>query len=108
MSTRPRQGRYKPGKGSRRLPIPVRAIDFVMYCTGNMRATSTFYQRLFGLKKGGEWNNSWSEFTTSPVTFCLNGPTDKPEWGWQGAAVVAFAVPNINAAIAACRRHKVK
>jgi predicted enzyme related to lactoylglutathione lyase len=79
-----------------------------MYCTRDMVKTRSFYQRLFGLKKGGEWNGMWSEFATSPVTLCLNGPSDKPEWNWQGPAVVALAVENIQAAFAECRRRKVK
>lgn len=42
---------------ARKSPIAVRAVDFVMYCTKDMRKTRGFYQRLFGLKKGHEWNN---------------------------------------------------
>lgn len=49
----------KPKKRShaRKSPIAVRAVDFVMYYMKNMRKTRGFYQRLFGLKKGHEWNN---------------------------------------------------
>jgi predicted enzyme related to lactoylglutathione lyase len=89
-------------------PVPVRAVDFVMYCARDMRRTRAFYQRLFGLKRGEEWNDFWSEFFTSPVTLCLNGPDRRPKWNWQGPAAVALAVPDIHAAIAECRRHKVK
>ena len=49
---------------TRRPPIQVRALDFVVYNTRNMRKTRAFYQKLFGLKKGHEWNDSWSEFRT--------------------------------------------
>src|SRR6266704_4047029 len=91
------------------VPIPVRAIDFVMYCAKDIRRTRTFYQRLFGLKRGGEWNDFWSEFSTSPVTVCLNGVSKRrPDWNWQGPAAVAFAVEDIHAAIGQCRRRKVK
>ena len=89
-------------------PIAVRAVDFVMYCTKDMRKTRGFYQRLFGLKKGGEWNNFWSEFQTEPLTLCLNGPSEKPKWNWQGAACVALAVDDVPTAIATCRKRRVK
>jgi len=92
----------------RKPPLPVRAVDFIMYCSRNMRRTRKFYRELFGLKRGGEWNDFWSEFKTSPVTLCLNGPSNRPNWNWQGPAAIAFAVPDIHAAIAACRRRKVK
>lgn len=98
----------KQTRSKNRPPIPVRAIDFVMYCTPDMKKTRTFYQKLFGLKKGGEWNGFWSEFETSPVTLCLNGPSEKPDWNWQGPATVALAVEDIQAAFAECRRRKVK
>ena len=89
-------------------PIPVRAVDFVMYCTQNMGRTRAFYQKLFGLKRGSEWGSFWSEFDTSPVALCLNGPGHKPKWNWQGPAAIALAVADIHAAIAQCRRRKVK
>ncbi len=38
---------------SRSAAIPVRAIDFVMYNTKNIRRAREFYQKLFGLKRGG-------------------------------------------------------
>jgi predicted enzyme related to lactoylglutathione lyase len=92
----------------RRPPIPVRAVDFVMYCTRNPRRTRAFYQRLFGFKRGEEWNDFWSEFKTSPVTLCLNGPGQKPKWDWQGSAAVALGVDDVHAAIKHCRRRRVK
>lgn len=101
------------GKPTRRLkrsaaPIPVRAVDFVMYCTRNMVKTRAFYQKLFGLKRGGEWNNFWSELKTEPVTLCLDAPSYKPGWNWQGPPAIALAVEDIHAAISECRRRKVK
>jgi predicted enzyme related to lactoylglutathione lyase len=92
----------------RRGAIPVRAVDFVMYCARDMKSTRAFYQDLFGLKRGEEWNDFWSEFTTFPVTLCLNGPSDKPNRNWQGPAAVALAVDDIHAAVEECRRRKVK
>jgi len=92
----------------RRPPVPVRAVDFVMYCTRNPRRTRAFYQKLFGFKRGEEWNDFWSEFRTSPVTLCLNGPGQTPKWNWQGSAAVALAVDDIDAAIRQCRRRRVK
>jgi predicted enzyme related to lactoylglutathione lyase len=106
MPKRPVQS--KPSSSRRRPPIPVRAVDFVMYCAGDMRRTRKFYQDLFGLKRGDEWNDFWSEFKTSPVTLCLNGPSERPNRNWQGPAAVALAVADIHAAIAACRRRRVK
>jgi predicted enzyme related to lactoylglutathione lyase len=79
-----------------------------MYCTKEMRRTRTFYQSLFGLKKGEEWNSFWSEFSTSPVTLCLNGPGTSAKWNWQGPAAIAFAVEDIHDAIRQCRRRRVK
>lgn len=72
MSKRPTQS--KQSSRRRKPPVPVRAVDFIMYCARDMRRTRKFYQELFGLKRGGEWNDFWSEFKTSPVTLCLNGP----------------------------------
>src|SRR5215471_19160372 len=105
-----------PSKSVRKSPtsratVAVRAVDFVMYCTKNIRRTRAFYQRLFGFKPGEEWNDFWSEFDTSPVTLCLNGPNKRkrdPNWDWQGPAAVALAVPDVRAAIRQCRRRKVK
>jgi len=79
-----------------------------MYCTKDMKKTRAFYQKLFGLKRGEEWNNFWSEFKTEPVTLCLNGPNDKPKWNWQGTPAIALAVDDIHAAIDQCRRRKAK
>src|SRR6266513_5506662 len=95
---------------SRRAAIPVRALDFVMYNTKNIRLALAFYQKLFGLKRGEEWNDFWSEFATEPVTFSLNGTGHKRhlEWDWSGPACVALAVDDVRAAIAVCRRHRVK
>ena len=79
-----------------------------MYCTEDMRRTRAFYQNLFGLGRGGEWTSFWSEFKTAPITLCLNGPSKKPGWNWQGSAAVALAVADIHTAIRECRRRKVK
>lgn len=87
----------------------MRAVDFVMYCTKNMKRTRAFYQKLFGFQRGEEWNDFWSEFTTEPVTLCLNGPSKHgPKWDWQGPAAIALAVPDIHAAMRECRRRKVQ
>jgi predicted enzyme related to lactoylglutathione lyase len=99
----------KPSSNTaRRPPVPVRAVDFIMYCTIDMKATRAFYQDLFGLKRGEEWNDIWSEFKTSPVTLCLNGPDDRPGRNWQGSPAIALAVPDIHEAIAQCRKREVK
>jgi len=79
-----------------------------MYCTPEMRSTRQFYQKLFGFKRGSEWNSFWSEFDTKPVSLCLNGPGKSPKWNWSGPAAVAFAVDDIQQANAECRRRKVE
>lgn len=85
-----------------RVPVPVRAIDFVMFNSRDILKTRRFYQKLFGLEKGEEWNSGWSEFDTQPISFCLNGASEADRW--MGNAVVAFAVDDIHAAVAACRK----
>src|SRR2546423_7006928 len=95
----------KTRSGNTLPPIPVRAVDFVMYSTEDMKATRAFYQELFGLKRGEEWDDFWSEFDTSPVTLCLDAPG---KWQWQGPAAIALAVRDVHAAIRECRKRKVK
>lgn len=90
--------------------IPVRALDFVMYNTKDLRRTRAFYQKLFGFKRGHEWNDFWSEFATEPLTLCLNGNSRSadPKWNWHGPACVALAVDDVPSAIAQCRKRRVK
>ena len=90
--------------------IPVRAVDFVMYNTKDMRTTRAFYQKLFGFKRGHEWNDFWTEFATEPLTLCLNGPSSSPDpkWDWAGPACIALAVDDVPAAVAKCRKRGVK
>lgn len=90
--------------------IPVRALDFAMYNTKDIRKTRGFYQKLFGFKRGEEWNDWWSEFATEPLTLCLNGTEHErnPEWDWSGPACIALAVDDVPAAIEQCRKNKVK
>ncbi|MFM1850783.1 MAG: hypothetical protein RIS54_467 [Verrucomicrobiota bacterium] len=99
-----------PTISSRKEVIPVRAIDFAMYNTKDIRKTRAFYQKLFGFRRGEEWNDWWSEFETEPLTLCLNGNGHErhPDWDWSGPACVALAVDDVPAAIAKCRKHKVK
>jgi predicted enzyme related to lactoylglutathione lyase len=90
--------------------IPVRALDFVMYSAKDLRKTRAFYQKLFGFKKGEEWNDSWSEFATEPLTLCLDGKSKKPptEGEWNGPPCVALAVEDVPKAVALCRKQRVK
>lgn len=93
-----------------RAPIPVRALDFVMYNTKDIRGTRAFYRDLFGFKRGEEWNDWWSEFATEPLTLCLNGTEHDrhPEWDWSGPACVALAVDDVPGAVEICRKRGVK
>ena len=95
---------------SRRAAIPVRALDFVMYNTQDIRRARAFYQNLFGFRRGAEWNDFWTELATEPLTLCLNGTGHKrpPEWDWSGPACIALAVDDVRAAIDVCRKHHVK
>lgn len=95
---------------SARAVIPVRALDFVMYNAKDMRKTRAFYQKIFGLKRGEEWDAFWSEFATEPLTLALNSTSKKihPEWDWRGAACVAFSVDDVPGAVEACRKRGVK
>ena len=108
--SKPKQKTKTPSLSKRGAPIQVRALDFVMYNTKDIRKTRAFYQKLFGFKKGEEWSEWWSEFATEPLTLALNGTdhhTNK-EWDWSGPACVALAVDNVRAAVEACRTRKVK
>jgi len=91
-------------------PVSIRAVDFVMYCARDSKSLRRWYQNLFGLKRGDEWNEYWSELTTEPVTFCINGPnqTKDKKWEWSGPPAIAFAVHDIHAAAAACKKRKVR
>lgn len=95
---------------ARGAPIAVRALDFVMYNTRDIRRTRDFYRRLFGFRRGHEWNDFWSEFATEPLALGLNGPSTSPDpkWDWRGPACVALAVDDVRAAVAECRRRRVK
>ena len=100
----------RPRRRRSSVPVPVRAVDFVMYDAADVRRTRDFYRKLFGLKRGHEWNAFWSEFATEPVTFCLNGPptADSKQRDWRGGPCLAFAVDDVPAAVAACRRRRVR
>src|SRR5437660_12127329 len=99
----------KKNISSRGAAIPVRALDFVMYNTKNIRRARAFYQKLFGLKRGEEWNDFWSEFATEPLTFRLNGTGHQrhPERDWSGSARSTLAVEVVIARCALCERRPV-
>ncbi len=103
MSSQSRTSRRRP-------PVPVRAVDFVMYCTRDLRRSRAFYRQLFGLKRGEEWGDFWSEFATEPVALCLNGPKSRrhPDWNWQGTPCLGLAVDDVPGAVAACRKRGVR
>src|ERR1700722_8843863 len=90
--------------------IPVTAVDFVVYNSTNVVKLRAWYQKTFGLGRGGEWHKGWSEFNTEPVAVCLNAPSAEERkagiWAQNGA--VALAVPDIHSAAKACQRRKIK
>ena len=94
---------------NQRIPIPVRAVDFVMYSARDMEKLRAWYQEVFGLQPGSERQKSWSEFATEPVSLCLNSPSpddkDADRWGSNGA--IAFAVADIHAAEQECRKRTI-
>lgn len=92
------------------IAIPIRAVDFVMYCARDSKKLRSWYAKTFGLKRGEEWNEFWSEFATKPVCLCINGPnrTKKARWDWSGSAAIALAVADIHEAARACRRKRIK
>lgn len=81
-----------------------------MYCARESKSMRRWYQNLFGLKRGEEWNEYWSEFATEPVALCINGPnrTKDAKWDWSGPPAIALAVTDIHAAAATCRKRKVR
>ena len=99
-----------PKKRTIRGAIPIRAVDFVMYCARNPKKTRAWYQKTFGFSRGDEWNEFWSELATEPVTLCINGPnkTRKATWSWDGPPAIAFAVEDIHKAAAICRKRKIR
>ena len=96
----------KKAKSKRAGTIKVRAVDFFMFNVANMDRAKKFYRGLFGLKRGGEFNDSWSEFATEPTTFCLCGAGKKSKW--YGPGCIALAVDDVYKAVAACRKRGVK
>jgi predicted enzyme related to lactoylglutathione lyase len=90
-------------------PIPVRAVDFVMYTARDMESLRRWYSELFGLAPGSEWHRSWSEFVTEPVALCLNcpGPEDKDAGRWGKNGAIALAVEDIFAAERECRKRNI-
>src|SRR5580704_11511669 len=93
-----------------KFPISIRAVDFVIYCAKDSLKLRSWYQNVFGLKRGKEWHEFWSEFATEPLTLCINGPnrSKKEEWEWSGSAAIALAVDDIHQAAMACRRRKIR
>jgi predicted enzyme related to lactoylglutathione lyase len=93
-----------------KVPIPVRAVDFVMFCARDSLKLRSWYRKVFGFNQGEEWNEFWSELATEPVTLCINGPNrlKKEKWAWAGSPAIALAVADIHRAAAVCRRRKIR
>lgn len=84
----------------------IRAVDFVMYNVRNMKRAQNFYLDVLGLKRGGEFNKFWSEFSTKPTALALCGCSQRHAW-W-GSPCIALAVDNIHRATATLRARGVK
>lgn len=86
--------------------IRVRGVDFFMFNVTNMKRAKKFYRGLFGLKRGGEFNEYWSEFATEPTTLCLCAAGKKSKW--YGPGCIALAVDDVYKATAIARKHGAK
>lgn len=93
-------------KPTRKLGFQVRAVDFVMYHSRNMKRTQKFYREMLGLKRGAEFNSFWTEFATEPVALAFCGCNRRHRW--QGAPCIALAVDDIHAAVNALRERGVR
>lgn len=108
--TKSKTSRTKKKSPRSKVPVPVRAVDFIMYRAKKPLQTRAWYQRLFGFKAGEEWHKGWSEFATEPVSVCLDGPPfdqESPDLSRGGGGAVAFAVDDIHAAAAELRKRRV-
>ena len=90
----------------RKPPVKVRAVDFVVYNSNNMKRTKKFYEELFGLKRGHEYAAFWAEFATKPVTLALCAPNKGSKW--RGKTAIALAVDDVYDAIEKLRKRGVK
>ena len=93
-------------KATKKRWFKVRAVDFFMYHSTDMRRTQRFYQDVLGLKRGEEFNKFWSEFATEPTALAFCGCGRKHRW--HGGPCVALAVDDIHRAIDALRGRGVK
>ena len=92
---------------ARRKPaIRVRAVDFIVYNSTNMKRSKKFYRDLLGLDRGGEHTSFWAEFATKPTTVCVCAPGKRSKW--RGKTAVALAVDDVYEAVEWLRRHRVK
>ncbi|HEX2037526.1 MAG TPA: VOC family protein [Chloroflexota bacterium] len=83
----------------------VRAVDFVVYSVSDMERAAVFYRDTLGvdfpLVEDGTF---WMEWDTPPVAFALCSS----DGDWKGTPAVAFAVPDVYAAVEALRAKGVK
>jgi predicted enzyme related to lactoylglutathione lyase len=90
----------------RKAAIKVRAVDFVVYNSSNMKRSKKFYADLFGLKRGHEYTSFWAEFATKPTTLSLCAPPKRSKW--RGKTAIALAVGDVYAAVETLRKKGVK
>jgi len=82
--------------------MEVRAVDFVVYDVSDMEKAITFYRDTLGLTLDFYLEGNWAEFSIENVTLALCGPKGggtPPQRGYQGGAMVALAVRDMNAAV---------
>ena len=110
-----RRGADRPGidaghralqRKTRMKQIKVRAVDFVVYNSSNMKRSKKFYSELFGLKRGHEYTAFWAEFATKPTTLCLCSPNKGSKW--RGKTAIALAVDDVYAAVEFLKKKRVK
>ncbi len=90
--------------------VQARAIDYVVYNVSDLERSIPFYRDVLGLPFDYVYEDVWAEFNVEPISIALCGPpwSQAPQAGYQGGATVAFAVPDIHAAVEELRSRGVQ
>ena len=81
----------------------IRGTDFVYYQTADIDKAIEFYRDTLGLEMLGHYEDfKWAEFKAGNVTLAINDPSafDPNMKARSGGACVAFAVEDVDAAMA--------